>query len=305
VTSHACDLCGAHGATTLLEGGDRRFGLPGRFAVVRCDSCGLVRTEPQPSDPGAYYPADYYSYGAPSVSALMQAAVASAYGRKPRRLRDRVLAGLAAARMSALPPGPQGDLLDVGCGSGGMLLAFEAAGWRGHGVEIDPDAVAAAHAAGLERVRAGDLLEAGYDAGSFDAIRFSHSLEHMRAPRAELDEARRLLRPGGRLSIAVPDFGSLLRRLTGERWFFLDLPRHMWHFTRGTLARLVRETGFEVVRVRNVTASSAILGTVDYLRGRRETLVHNALAWYAVQPVAALLDGLRLGDELELTAVVR
>jgi hypothetical protein len=79
----------------------------------------------------------------------------------------------------------------------------------------------------------------------------------------------------------------------------------MWHFTHGTLARLVRETGFEVVRVRNVTASSAILGTVDYLRGRRETLVHNALAWYAVQPVAALLDGLRLGDELELTAVVR
>ena len=54
-----------------------------------------------------------------------------------------------------------------------------------------------------------------------------------------------------------------------------------------------------------MTASSAILGTIDYLRGRRETLTTNAAAWYAAQPLAALLDALRLGDELEVIAVVR
>jgi hypothetical protein len=68
---------------------------------------------------------------------------------------------------------------------------------------------------------------------------------------------------------------------------------------------VVRESGFEVTRVRNVTASSAILGTIGYLRGRRETLTTNAAAWYAAQPLAALLDTLRLGDELELIAVAR
>jgi SAM-dependent methyltransferase len=296
-----CDLCGATGGPTVLEGGDRRFGLPGRFAVVRCPSCGLARTEPQPEDPGAYYPSsEYYSYAAPAVSPLTQAAVASVYGK-----RGRPFARLAATRISALPPGPPGDVLDVGCGSGAMLLALEQAGWRGHGVELDEGAVRAANAAGLDRVRTGDLLDAGYAERSFDAVRFSHSLEHMRSPRAELAEARRVLRPGGRLAIAVPDFGALLRRVCGERWFFLDLPRHLWHFDHRTLPRLVRESGFEVTRVRNVTASSAILGTIDYLRGRRETLTTNAAAWYAAQPLAALLDALRLGDELELTAVVR
>jgi hypothetical protein len=79
----------------------------------------------------------------------------------------------------------------------------------------------------------------------------------------------------------------------------------MWHFGRATLTRLVRETGFAVVKVRNVTASSAILGTIDYLLGRRETLVTSAPAWYAAQPLAALLDALRVGDELELVAVAR
>jgi SAM-dependent methyltransferase len=296
-----CDLCGASAGATVLEGGDRRFGLPGRFAVVRCGSCGLARTEPQPEDPGAYYPSsEYYSYAVPAVSPLTRAAVASVYGQ-----RAGSAARLAARRISALPPGPPGDLLDVGCGSGAMLLALEAAGWRGHGIELDEGAVRAANGAGLERVRAGDLLEAGYAEGSFDAVRFSHSLEHMRSPRAELTEARRIMRPGGRLAIAVPDFGALLRRVFGERWFFLDLPRHLWHFDRRTLPRLARETGFEVTRVRNVTASSAILGTIDYLRGRRETLTTNAVAWYAAQPAAALLDALRLGDELELIAAAR
>jgi SAM-dependent methyltransferase len=296
-----CDLCGGAGGKPVLEGGDRRFGLPGRFAVVQCPSCGLVRTEPQPEDPGAYYPAaEYYSYTAPQVSPLTRDAVAGRYGR-----RTGPLARLAGRRISALPPGPPGDLLDVGCGSGAMLLALESAGWRAHGVELDEGAVQAARTAGLERVRAGDLLDAVYEPGSFDAVRFSHSLEHMRSPRAELAEARRILRPGGRVTIAVPDFGALLRRTFGERWFFLDLPRHLWHFDRRTLPRLVRESGFEVTRVRNVTASSAILGTIDYLRGRRETLTTNAAAWYAAQPVAALLDVLRLGDELEVVAVAR
>jgi SAM-dependent methyltransferase len=302
-----CDLCGASGGTTVLEGGDRRFGLPGRFTVVRCSSCGLVRTEPQPADPGAYYPSSqYYSYAAPSVSPLTQAAVGSRYGqRSPGSLVRRAAARLAAARSAALPPGPPGDLLDVGCGSGAMLLALEQAGWRAHGIELDEGAVRAALAAGLARVRAGDLLDASYENEAFDVVRFSHSLEHMRSPRAELTEARRILRPGGRLAIAVPDFGALLRRLCGERWFFLDLPRHLWHFDRRTLPRLASETGFEVARIRNVTASSAILGTIEYLRGRSETVTSSAAVWYAVQPLAALLDALRLGDELELTAVAR
>jgi SAM-dependent methyltransferase len=268
---------------------------------VRCAACGLARTEPQPEDPGAYYPSsEYYSYAAPAASPLMRSAVGSRYGR-----RAGALGRLAARRMSALPPGPPGDLLDVGCGSGSMLLAFEQAGWRAHGVELDEGAVRAANAAGLERVRSGDLRAVGYPDASFDVVRFSHSLEHMRSPRAELAEARRVLRPGGRLAIAVPNFGALLRRAFGERWFFLDLPRHLWHFDRRTLPRLVRESGFDVKRVRNATASSAILGTVDYLRGRRETLTKNAAAWYAAQPLAALLDVLRLGDELEVTAVAR
>jgi SAM-dependent methyltransferase len=204
--------------------------------------------------------------------------------------------------MPGLPPGQPGDILDVGCGSGAFLLALREVGWRPHGIELDTSAVAAARAAGLEDVRAGDLIEAGYPQESFDAVRFWHSLEHTHAPRAQITEARRVLRRGGTLTIGVPNFSSLLARAAQDRWYPLDVPRHLWHFEPSTLRRLVERSGFSVTRTRTLSGGTALLGTIDYLCGARERLVHSRPAWYAALPVGVLLDSVGRGDALELTA---
>jgi SAM-dependent methyltransferase len=192
----------------------------------------------------------------------------------------------------------------VGCGSGAFLLALREAGWRPHGIEISALAVAAARSAGLDEVRAGDLLDAGYPDGRFDAVRFWHSLEHVQSPRRQLNEARRVLRPSGTLTIGVPNFASLLSKRAGDRWYYLDVPRHLWHFEPRTLAELVERCGFRVTRVRTMSGSTALLGTMAYARGHDETLVGNRRAWYAALPIAAALDTIGAGDALELTATV-
>jgi SAM-dependent methyltransferase len=278
--------------------------MGGRFSIVRCAECGLVRTEPQPDNLSAFYPSDHYcSYRAPEARPLTRAVVRRAYGLPyPGGRLFRLAATLAARRLGGVPPAPPGHLLDVGCGSGAFLLALEDAGWRCSGVEIDAGAVETAHKAGLERIRQGDFLEADYPDSSIDVVRFWHSLEHLRSPRAALVEARRILRPGGTLVVGVPNFGSLLSKAFRGRWFPLEVPRHLWHFDRTRLRALALQTGFEVQRIRNVTTTSAILGTADYLREGRETLTENRVASHAVQPLVALLDALRLGDELELVA---
>src|SRR4051812_38486661 len=48
----------------ILEGEDRLHGLPGRFLVVRCGGCELMRTNPRPTAAtiSAYYPSDYGPY---------------------------------------------------------------------------------------------------------------------------------------------------------------------------------------------------------------------------------------------------
>jgi len=303
----ACDVCGATRAHAVIETPELRFGLAGTFEVVRCALCGLLRTEPQPADLDSYYPSgDYYSYQTPSPpSPMTRARVLGAYGIPSGgpRWRDR-LAGLARSRMlPGLPPGPPGAILDVGCGSGAFLLALQQAGWECHGIEIEASAVAAAHAAGLQGVQAGELHDAGYADERFDAIRFWHVLEHVRSPRAELTEACRVLRPGGSLTIGVPHAGSLLFRVAREQWYYLDVPRHLWHFDRHSLTRLVTECGFELTRIRLVSTGSAIAGTLGYMTARGERLVRNRPVWYAALPIASLLDRLGHGDAIELTAV--
>ncbi|WCB95806.1 hypothetical protein DSM104299_04557 [Baekduia alba] len=307
----ACDLCGATATTTVLRTPDVRYGLGGDFALARCTSCGLQRTLPQPADAGAYYPADeYYIYQPPAAPAATAVArVRHAYGLDAggdagaRSLRTRLAARVAVDRLSpGLPPGPPGDILDVGCGSGDFLLLLAAAGWRPHGVEPDAQAVAAAHAAGLAGVHHGDLTELGLDAASFDAVRFWHSLEHVSSPRAQLTAARRVVRDGGSLTIGVPNVGSLLSRTARKRWYYLDMPRHLWHFDRRRLSALVQECGFRVESARLVSTGSAVLGTAGYLSGKGERVLESRRAWYAALGPAMALDAVGLGDAIHLTA---
>jgi SAM-dependent methyltransferase len=306
-----CVLCGSRGGTTLFRTPERRFGLGGDFEVVRCDRCSLVRTEPQPQVPGAFYPQDaYYSFApAASPSRLERARIGRRYRtRQPRSIAENVLSRIYVGRLSpGLPPGQPGRLLDVGCGSGETLLSLKAAAWRGTGIEVSARAVESARAAGLD-VKQGDLLEVDLSAHEFDVVRFWHSLEHTTSPLEQLRRARALLRPGGWLVVGVPNFGSLLSRLARDRWFYLDVPRHLWHFERRQLAALAVKAGFQDVRVRLNSTSTPLLGTLALRRssrgkdGSRRLLPDNRALWLATLPLATVLDALHLGDALELTA---
>ncbi|HYL97321.1 MAG TPA: class I SAM-dependent methyltransferase [Blastocatellia bacterium] len=141
----------------------------------------------------------------------------------------------------------QGRLLDVGCGSGFFLRAVESSKWERWGVETgERAATAAAGALGKSKVVQGTLIEAAFPESYFDAICFWSALEHMNDPRANLVEARRIVKPGGTLVVQVPNAASYQLRLFKGKWFALDAPRHRYHFDPSTLKRLLRDAGFEV-----------------------------------------------------------
>ena len=138
----------------------------------------------------------------------------------------------------------------------------------------------------------------------FDAIVFNHSLEHVDDPAAAVAAAARLLRPGGLLAIAVPNFGSWHRRLFRSAWFQLDLPRHLQHFDRASLAGLSERAGLRPVAVGAATMRPSPLGSLQYATFGR--LRHNGrgfrlLAW-ALAPLLWLSDRVGEGDCLHLVA---
>jgi len=109
---------------------------------------------------------------------------------------------------------PIGDLLDVGCGRGAILKLLASRANRSVGVDIDANARQLARAelmlAGIPdcSLRKGDMYRLPFDDADFNTIIIDDVLADARRPVTALAEARRLLKPGGRLIILE----SILRR---------------------------------------------------------------------------------------------
>jgi SAM-dependent methyltransferase len=140
-------------------------------------------------------------------------------------------------------------VLDLGCGGGQWLSRIGDTGWQRFGADPDPRAASLARERGIE-VRQGGI-EAWSDAvGQFDALTMSHVIEHVHDPRRVLSGARDLLRPGGQLFIETPNIDALGHWFFGRAWRGLEAPRHLVLFNLKSLTLLLKQAGFERIRVR-------------------------------------------------------
>jgi hypothetical protein len=146
-------------------------------------------------------------------------------------------------------------VLDVGAGDGALLDALGARGRLAVGLERDSRRA---------DVREADLTEVEDD---WSAVVFWHSLEHLPAPGAAIEAAAARLRAGGALFIAVPNSASLQARAFGDRWFHLDLPRHLVHLPVGTLTARLRSLGLRVTRVSHWRGGQVLFGWLHGLVG--------------------------------------
>ena len=259
-----CDYCGSEDAEPYLAGPDRLCGLEGEFHVVRCRECGLLRTDPQPvpEDLPKAYPPDYEVHDTtvrlpdPPAGRLRWALVNCRnypLGRPApallRALLWPVMSPAVRGRYGVpyLPFEGDGRLLDVGCGVGTYVAKMRAAGWDAEGLDFAPAPVRLGREAGLP-LHEGTLPGADLPADHYDVVTLWHVLEHVPHPKATLEACRRILRPGGRVAVAGPMADSLVAAWCGACWYGLDVPRHLTHFTRATLARHLEAAGFRVTR---------------------------------------------------------
>ena len=232
--------------------------------LVECENCGLGSLFPMPTAERiqSFYPAEYYGEPTAKFEPLVEYGV-----RLGAKMRVESLVG-------DLPSGSK--VLDIGCGRGVMLRALLDLGHEAHGVEIAPEAASGADPRAQIRI-APELAKADYEENSFDAVIMWHVLEHLPHPEKTLAEIRRILRPGGRLILAVPNFGSLQSRRTGNHWFHLDLPRHLYHFTPETLQRLLACNEFHYESVRHMAMLQNSFGWLQSMLNRVSNTPRNSL----------------------------
>jgi 2-polyprenyl-3-methyl-5-hydroxy-6-metoxy-1,4-benzoquinol methylase len=268
-----------------------------QFEVVRCTACALARTDPQPSSDelDRYYPSGYH--------------------RATKRYRlglDRGLWLLHRARIRRIErlTGGPGQVLDVGCGPGRFLDHMRRRGWETRGTERSADAARQARdVLGLD-VRAQELEEVVAEGISYDAVVLWHVAEHVHDPATTLRHIARLLRPGGVLLVAVPNFGSPEAKIGKAGWFHLDVPRHLFHFTPVTLMNLLSDAGLELregVHIAPEYDIFSFLQTVQNCVGLPPNLLYDVLrrreSRLAHLRVRSLLSVLAMASAVPLTLV--
>lgn len=259
----ACPLCVSLPAghdKHVLVGRDLLHDVPGSFSVVKCNGCGLMRTNPRPSTRtiGVFYPDHYGPYLSTRVQ---QASVNPGW---VRRLVRVLTCRMFKFNTDTLPPMKPGRLLEVGCASGSFLHRMADDAWRVEGIEFSPSAARIASNLG-HTVHVGTLESAPVPDEPFDLIVGWMVLEHLHDPIGGLRKLRACARPDTWLVLSVPNAASLEFRVFKQRWYALQVPTHLYHFTPATLRHVLGEAGWKLHSVHHQRVLANLIGSTGYV----------------------------------------
>lgn len=234
--NNKCPWCGSEKAQINLWLKDE-FLTKEDFHICECLNCGLLYTMPRPDKDkiGAYYKSEaYYSH-----QENKKGFIPKVY----ERVKSINLKHKYRLATNGMQPG---KLLDIGCGVGDFLHTAEMHGWECIGVEPSEDAKAIAQKRMKGKIIVSEELE-GFPDGAFDVITMWHVLEHVDDLKWQVAQLQRLVKPSGRVVIAVPNYKSYDGQFYKEHWAAYDVPRHLNHFNRITLSKTFKTSGLELV----------------------------------------------------------
>jgi SAM-dependent methyltransferase len=228
-TVDTCPLCGSQ--DRLKIGDDVRDwyyrSSAQRWAYWECGDCRSLYLSPRPSPEfiGLAY-ANYYTHGGSGkglkenlktrlrhecyshwldINIGPRLHIPQQFGAALGPLKVKLQIPFALELISLLPPG---NILDVGCGSGKMLVMAKQLGWNAKGVEFDPEAVAKATSQGLT-ISEGDYRILRDDKHKYELVICSHVIEHVDDPRLLLELLFSVVSEDGVLALAFPNAQSL------------------------------------------------------------------------------------------------
>lgn len=237
--------------TCVIEKADAAFSI-GTLSLVKCKHCGLIYVNPQPD----YSPQEFSRlYSQDYFKASYMKFYLQEEGEQSNEPFDFRLDWIEKNKA-------KGRILDIGCASGGFLVAVRERGWEAFGVEVSKVACDMARDKHDLNVFLGDLFAAKFDDDFFDVVMVGDLLEHIEEPKVFLKEVNRVLKKEGLLYLAVPDFDGLyykcallLSALNHKNYFVL--PHHIYFFNKSSISKYLNETNFELVDVRKSESNPA------------------------------------------------
>ena len=247
------------------------------FDIYTCRKCGFTFTaDPPPeTDIERYYNAGEYISHSNTKKGLTNRLYHLT--RKLMLIRKRNIIRKATGMN-------RGTLLDIGCGTGYFAAFMRDNGWKVSGIEVNEKARNfAIDNFSLEVVHDPDL--SSFEKGYFDCITLWHAFEHFHDPLKYIVSVKRLLKPGGRCIIAMPNCNSFDAGYFGSSWAAWDVPRHLWHFNPDTFRIFSEKNGFKVSSVISLPADVFYISILsERYRGTNLPLITGLIkgSWFAM-----------------------
>jgi 2-polyprenyl-3-methyl-5-hydroxy-6-metoxy-1,4-benzoquinol methylase len=229
ISYSTCPICKSDEISEVLSAKDYTVSKED-FDIWHCDNCKARFTQkaPDQNNISPYYQSEAYI----SHSNTNKGLINTLY----QWVRNFTL-GQKRKLIAKLSGKKTGELLDIGCGTGEFLATMKEAGWEVQGLEPDPGARdQALKNHGLQVGASEKLFELTNE--SFDVITMWHVMEHVHQLHEYFDKIQSLLKPGGILIVAVPNYESLDAKHYGEFWAAYDVPRHLYHFSANSMKLL-------------------------------------------------------------------
>ena len=282
----SCPICIKDETRVLFNAEDLSYHLPGVFPVRSCNKCGLVFLSPRPKveDLPKYYPRGKYfkmphnhipngDYSKKTLHhkriwpvhlarAVNQVWYGYDFGYTGTLTYLARIFLFFFKRILILHPYFQlpsylkrGKLLEIGFGTGGDLLNFQKLGWVTTGADIDEDCCNYARTnLNIEVVNI-DREKIIVDDETFDVVYLSQTFEHLPDPKGSLLEYKRIIRENGQLIIKVPNFECNQAKRWKSSWRGLEVPRHLFFYTKDTMFKLLEKTGYSEIHILSVNLS--------------------------------------------------
>lgn len=246
--SYSCPVCKSTSSRILHnELFDDRYGFPGLFCVMICESCQHAwLRNPLPENELVHLYSSFYprkNLRASDVIAKPKLGDLKSWWVGDRRSIDWV--------------GDGAIVLEVGCGSGANLLAMRNRGCQVTGLELDLNVLEPLKSHGLEVVHGS--LEVLNTNAKFDYVVLDQVIEHFLDPVEGLRKMRERLVPDGRIVMTTPNLNGLFRILFGRSWIHWHVPYHMNWFSRSSMRAAGKKSGLEVEFITTITASEWML----------------------------------------------
>jgi len=207
------------------------------FNLVKCGNCGLIYTNPYPEmneDFHKYYPDNNY-YILDKEENFNIVIKALFYISTYLKIKD------------VLKLKKTGKILDIGCGQGQFLHMLNDRGWDCVGIERSVKLKEYVSKKYNIPVMDADMKKWEFKNQEFDVINIYHVIEHIEEPETLLKKVREIIKDDGILIMGLPNIASFQSGVFSNKWFHLDLPRHLLHYSHETITVLLNKCGFEVI----------------------------------------------------------